>query len=151
MLSAWRSEEGEGKQGRWLAAGQTVNWRHQSLGWFGILMSKGAFIVEINEDQPNENEQRLWARYTRELATITCFLSEIRRQVEKGEGFKGWRKGKLGTSLAVQWLRFHARNAEGSGLIPGQETVSHVLKLRVRTSPLRDLACRSENGRSRGP
>ena len=28
----------------------------------------------------------------------------------------------LRTSLAVQWLRLHASNAKGSGLIPGQET-----------------------------
>ena len=28
---------------------------------------------------------------------------------------------KGGTSLVVQWLRLHAPNAGGSGLIPGQE------------------------------
>ena len=27
-----------------------------------------------------------------------------------------------GTSLVVQWLRLHAPNAEGMGLIPGQGT-----------------------------
>ena len=145
------SEEGEGKQERWLTAAQAVNWRHQSLDWFGFLMSKGVFIVEINEDQPNKNEQRLWACYTRELATITYGLSETRRQIEEGKGFKAWKKGKLGTSLVVQWLRFHARNAGGSGLIPGQETVSHVLNLRVHMSQLRDLACHNENRRSRVP
>ena len=29
---------------------------------------------------------------------------------------------RIGTSLAVQWLRFHASHAEGRGLIPGQGT-----------------------------
>ena len=36
-----------------------------------------------------------------------------------------------GTSLLVQWLRICAPNAEGPGLIPGQGTGSHMLKLRV--------------------
>ena len=31
-------------------------------------------------------------------------------------------KKSLGTSLAVQWLRFHTPNAEGTGLIPGWGT-----------------------------
>ena len=31
----------------------------------------------------------------------------------------------LGTSLVVQWLRLHAPNAGGLGLIPGQGTRSH--------------------------
>ena len=31
----------------------------------------------------------------------------------------------------VQWLRLHALNAEGPGLIPGQGTRSHVLELNV--------------------
>ena len=38
----------------------------------------------------------------------------------------------VGTSLVVQWLRLHAVNARGQGLIPGQGTRSHVLQLRVR-------------------
>ena len=37
-----------------------------------------------------------------------------------------------GTSLVVQWLRLHAPNAGGPGLIPGQGTRSHMLQLRVR-------------------
>ena len=32
------------------------------------------------------------------------------------------------TSLVVQWLRLHAPNAEGLGLIPGQGTRSHMLQ-----------------------
>ena len=32
----------------------------------------------------------------------------------------------LGTSLEVQWLRLHAPNAGGLGLIPGQGTRSHM-------------------------
>ena len=37
----------------------------------------------------------------------------------------------LRTSLVVQWLRFHAPNAEGPGLIPGQGTRSHMLQLKI--------------------
>ena len=36
-----------------------------------------------------------------------------------------------GISLVVQWLRLHALNAGGLGLIPSQELRSHMLKLRV--------------------
>ena len=36
----------------------------------------------------------------------------------------------LGPSLVVQWLRLHAPNAGGPGLIPGQETGSHMPQLR---------------------
>ena len=32
----------------------------------------------------------------------------------------------LGTSLVVQWLRFHAPNARGLGTIPGQDARSHM-------------------------
>ena len=34
------------------------------------------------------------------------------------------------TSLVVQWLRLFTPNAGGLGLIPGQETRSHMLQLR---------------------
>ena len=44
----------------------------------------------------------------------------------------------LGTSLVVQWLRFHAPSAGGSGLIPGQGTRSRMLQLK-------DPACHSED------
>ena len=43
----------------------------------------------------------------------------------------------LRTSLVVQWLRFHAPNAEGPGLIPGQETRGHTLQLSLRMPPQR--------------
>ena len=33
-------------------------------------------------------------------------------------------------SLVVQWLRLHAPNAEGRGLIPGQGTRFHMPQLR---------------------
>ena len=36
----------------------------------------------------------------------------------------------VGTSLVVQWLRLHAPNAGGTGLIPGQGTRSHMPQLR---------------------
>ena len=35
----------------------------------------------------------------------------------------------MGTSVVVQWLRFLAPNVGGLGLIPGQGTGSHMLKL----------------------
>ena len=37
----------------------------------------------------------------------------------------------MGISLAVQWLRLHALNAGGLGLIPGQGTRYHMPQLRV--------------------
>ena len=40
-------------------------------------------------------------------------------------------KRNRGPSLVVQWLRFHAFNAGGLGLMPGQGTISHMLQLRV--------------------
>ena len=39
------------------------------------------------------------------------------------------RKGKVGTSLVVQWLRLCTPTAEGLGSIPGQGTRSHILQL----------------------
>ena len=49
----------------------------------------------------------------------------------------------------VQWLRLHGPNEQGPGLIPGQETRCHMLKLRVHTPQLtlhaptktKDLEC----------
>ena len=40
-------------------------------------------------------------------------------------------KIKADTSLVVQWLRLHAANAGDPGWIPGQETRSHMVQLRV--------------------
>ena len=47
-----------------------------------------------------------------------------------------WRGG---TSLVAQWLRLHAPNAGGMGLIPGQGTRSHMLPLRVHMPQLKIL------------
>ena len=44
---------------------------------------------------------------------------------------------RLGTSLAVQWLRLHAPNAGSPGSIPGQGTRSYMPQLRVRTLQLK--------------
>ncbi|XP_070310792.1 EEF1A lysine methyltransferase 3 isoform X2 [Odocoileus virginianus] len=44
-----------------------------------------------------------------------------------------------GTSLVVQWLRLGAPNAGGLGSIPDQGTRSHMPKLRVRRSQLKNL------------
>ena len=51
--------------------------------------------------------------------------------------------GKLGTSLVVQWLRFHASNTEGQGLILSQGTKSHMLPLKVlnNTVKIKDPVC----------
>ena len=43
----------------------------------------------------------------------------------------------LGTSLVVQWLRFHVPNVSGIGLIPGQGTRSHIQKLGVHMPQLK--------------
>ena len=43
------------------------------------------------------------------------------------------------TSLVVQWLRSHAPNAGGLGLIPGQRTRSHMLHLRIQKLQLKIL------------
>ena len=45
--------------------------------------------------------------------------------------------GSRGTSLKVQWPRFHAPNAEGTGSIPGQGTRSHTLQLRPGIAKLK--------------
>ena len=46
----------------------------------------------------------------------------------------------VGTSLVVQWLRFHTPSAGGPGLIPSQRTRSHVPQLRrVQMSQLKTL------------
>ena len=37
----------------------------------------------------------------------------------------------------VQWLKLHAANAGGQGLIPGQETRSHMPQIRVCMPKLR--------------
>ena len=44
-----------------------------------------------------------------------------------------------GTSLMIQWLRLHTPNAEGSGLIHGQGTRSHMQQLRIHMSKLKIL------------
>ena len=44
---------------------------------------------------------------------------------------------RYGTSLVVQWLRLHARNAGGPGLICGQGVRSHMPQLRVRVLQLK--------------
>ena len=41
----------------------------------------------------------------------------------------------MGTSLVVQWLRLHAPNAWGAGLIPGQETRGFPVGSAVKNLP----------------
>ena len=49
------------------------------------------------------------------------------------------RRRSWGTSLAVQWLRCHTPNARGLGLILGQQTRLHILRLRVHRWQLKVL------------
>ena len=46
----------------------------------------------------------------------------------------------VGTSLVVKWLRLHAPNAGGPGLISGQRTRSCMLQLRAHMPLLKDPA-----------
>jgi len=63
----------------------------------------------------------------------------------------GWKKGEIRAevhlreiSLVVQWLRLQATNAGGLGLIPSQETRSHMLQLRVCMPQLKILHAASK-------
>ena len=64
------------------------------------------------------------------------------------EEITGNRKVGWGTSLAVQWLRLCAPSAVAPGLIPGQETSSHMLQLRVHMPQLKILhaATKTQHG-----
>ena len=53
------------------------------------------------------------------------------------------KKNVSGTSLVVQWLRLHAPNAGGPGLIPVQRARSHIPQPRVCMMQLKDPACRN--------
>ena len=46
---------------------------------------------------------------------------------EAAIAYEAHKSDQGGTSLVVQWLRFHAPNTEGPGSIPGQGTRPHVL------------------------
>ena len=41
------------------------------------------------------------------------------------------KKGKIRSSLVVQWLKLHAPDAGGPGSIPGQGSRSHLLQLKI--------------------
>ena len=82
---------------------------------------------------------------------LDAHLSQYKQQsLEEGQTWWGARKmvwlphaqeastkGPFMTSPAVQWLRLHAPNAGGLSSIPGQETRSHMLELRVHILQLR--------------
>ena len=52
----------------------------------------------------------------------------------------------LGTSLAVQWLGFHASTTGGTGLIPVQGTkILLVVQCDQKTERERELALKSDN------
>ena len=52
------------------------------------------------------------------------------RKGAQGENFQ--RLFTKRTSLVVQWLRLYAPNAGDLGLIPGQETGTHMLQLKIK-------------------
>ena len=45
--------------------------------------------------------------------------------------YDSFQSAHLATFLVVQWLRVHAPNAEGPGVIAGQGTRSHMLQLKI--------------------
>ena len=49
-------------------------------------------------------------------------------------------------SLEVQWLRLHAPNARGPGLIPGQGTRSH-MTMKSSYAPTKEPAYRNKDQR----
>ena len=51
----------------------------------------------------------------------------------------------LGTSLVVQWLRFHAPEAGGLGSISGQGTRSCMPQLRVCRPQLKDATAKTQH------
>ena len=57
------------------------------------------------------------------LAMLWCFFHKRINFI-----FKTW---YIGTFLVVQWSRPQASNARGQGSVPGQETGSHLLQLRI--------------------
>ena len=50
---------------------------------------------------------------------IYIYIKQVVVKTNKGKPYLKWSPG---TSLAVQWLRFQASEAGGTGLIPGQGT-----------------------------
>ena len=63
-----------------------------------------------------------------------CFQGKGRDQKLSKRAFPGGPVVKnlpCGPSSVVQWLRLHAPNAEGLGLIPGLGTKSHMPQLKI--------------------
>ena len=62
------------------------------------------------------------------------------------KGIEIFFKKEEGTSLVVQWLRLHAPNVGGPGLIPGQGTRSRILATKKIPHPsTKDAACCNED------
>ena len=64
-----------------------------------------------------------------------------------GAEFSELKKSKFGTSLVVQWLRLYTPNAGSLGSIPGQETRSHMLQLRIQhvAMKIKNPVCHNQN------
>ena len=62
------------------------------------------------------------------ISIITLSVNELNAPTKRHKQAQWIQKQDLfGTSLVVQWLRLHATNAGGVGLIPGQGTRSCML------------------------
>ena len=68
------------------------------------------------------------------ILLFTCIKKHLYNTQEANK------KGKTGTSLVVQWVRFHAPNAGGPGSIPGQGTRSHMC-----AATTKDPTCHNED------
>ena len=65
---------------------------------------------------------------------IHSWFLKTRRKNRNEKKLPQLEKKHLGTSLVAQWLRLHAPNTGDQGLIPGQETRSHMQQLRPGTA-----------------
>ena len=63
-----------------------------------------------------------WLDFLAVQGTLKCLLQHHNTILKAG---------KFGTSLAVQWLKFHAPNTAGLGSTPGQATRCHRVQRRV--------------------
>ena len=63
-----------------------------------------------------------------------CFPYQSCSKIKQSKQTYLWKFTKLGTSLVVQWLRFHAPNAGGLASIPGWGTINSSCILQLRPS-----------------
>ena len=87
-----------------------------------------------------QHRYQCWASMQQSQTKIipNCLKNKVSRQTTKNEGilksktyYNQNKAENLGTSLVVQYLRLHAPNAGGLGLIPGQGTRCCMLQLEI--------------------